>query len=89
MNRVEGEGYTVEIILPAVVRYRELGKTLTFGCEPTSAYLGVYVETPVAWDNEEEALNQSELELVMSRIKAALAKKRFDVWIFYHEASSE
>jgi hypothetical protein len=87
---VPGDGYIVEIILPAVVRYREPTRTLTFGCDPTSAYLGIYVETPVTWDNEEkEPLSQPEFDLIMSRIKAALAKKKFNVWIFYNEASDE
>jgi len=88
-RRVNGDGYVVEIIMPAVIRYCETGRTLTFGLEPNGSRVDIYVETPATWDNESEPMSQLEVELAISRIKAALIKKKLNYELFYRQAPAE
>lgn len=88
-RRVEGDGYAVEVIMPMVVRYRKGAKSLTLGCEPRRSALDIYVEAPVAWDDESEPMTRLELDEAISRIKRALAEKKLRYEFFYREAAEQ
>src|SRR5579875_3768636 len=88
-DRVRGEGYSVELRMPHVLRYLENGRTLTFECEPGIVDMSLHVGRPVVWDNEHEPIPEAELKLIMSRIDAAFHKMKLRYVIFYYDASTD
>jgi hypothetical protein len=90
---LNGDGYTIELLLPAAVRYKVGDHSLTLPSNVmplrtdnhwwtilTGWYTPFYVETPMVWDDEEEPMSVSEAETAIARIKEFLdikLKKRY------------
>lgn len=85
-KQVRGEGYEIKIYSPWAIRYQEGDRTLTLGSEVHVKedahrkkiwFLGVYLETPLAWDNEMqgEIISPEKAALIVSRVEGALREK--------------
>ncbi len=73
----------MSLFFPFAVRYEARGKRLTFPAAVLQkagswwvfgSYLGVYVESPLCWDGEDEPIGTRTAEIIMSEVKESLDK---------------
>ena|SRR5215467_7585041 len=78
-----GDGYSVDLIPPGAVRYREAGRSITFSSEPMfqahsgekdTFVLAVYIHRPLKWDSG-EATDATKETAILARVETALKAK--------------
>ncbi len=76
-----GDGFTVSLFFPFAVRYESREKRITFPAAVLrkagswwvfGSYLGVYVESPLCWDGEDEPIGARTAEMIISEVKESL-----------------
>ncbi len=80
--RHRGDGYSVDLIPPSAVRYREAGRSITFSSEPlwqekNTFVLAVYIHRPLKWDEPDlgEVSDATQETTILARVETALKAK--------------
>ncbi len=82
---LKGEGCSIELLFPFVVRYKSEGRQLTLPIEVKQKegswwifglYISVYVEMPICWDDDDTPINTRQAEVILAQIEEMLLRHK-------------